>query len=332
MHTRAFLFAAGCTAIGMASMLGQARPVHAQDAYPSRPVVLVLPYAAGGAADIFGRRLAARLTDALGANFVVDAKGGAGGTIGTRFVANAKPDGYTLLLGATGSHVINPLTWATPPFDPLEDFTPIAVLTRQPMVLAVNPALGVETVADLVKMLRSNPGKYTYASAGAGALGHLTAELFLRAAGNLKVGHAPYKGGGPAMVDVMAGHVPFVWEVLGAVLPHQRVGKLKVLAVAGEKRAASLPDVPTTVEAGLKDVIAETNFFLLTPAKTPSPIIEKLSKATAASMADPALQKELEDSAVEAVTDSNPEHARQFIKESLERWRPIVDSLDIKRN
>ena len=136
----------------------------------------------------------------------------------------------------------------------------------------------------------------------------------------------------PHPVDVMAGHVPFVWEVLGAVLPHQRSGKLKVLAVAGEKRAASMPEVPTTGEAGLKQVVAETNFFLFAPAGTPQTVIDKLSKASRYAMADPSMQKEREADAVEAVVDSTPEQAHQFLKGSLERWRPIVDSLNIKRN
>ena len=330
MKRRSLLQATAATAAGL-SAFGWLPRAGAQASYPDRPVVVVLPYAAGGAADLFGRRLAARMSEVLKANFVVEAKGGAGGTIGTQFVANSKPNGYTLLLGATGSHVINPLTWEAAPFSPLGDFIPIALLTRQPMVLAANPGLGVKSVADLVTLLKENPGKYTYASAGAGALGHLTAELFLRAAGGLKAAHAPYKGGSPAMVDVMAGHVPFVWEVLGAVLPHYRSGKLQVLAVAGEQRAPAMPDVPTTAESGLQEVVAETNFFLLAPVGTPTSVIDILSKATSTSMETESFQRQLREDAVEPVTGSSPEKAREFIQQSLDRWRPIVDSLGIKR-
>ncbi len=332
MQRRSFMAFSASAILGSAALATSITPVLADEAYPTRPITMVLPYAAGGPADIFGRQLAARMSQDLGQNIVVEARGGAGGTIGTGYVANADADGYTLLLGATGSHVVNPLTWKDPPFDPIDDFVPIALLTRQPMVLAVNPELGVDTIDELVALLEANPGKYSYASAGTGALGHLTAELFLREAGELDVAHAAYKGGAPALVDVMAGHVPFVWEVLSGVVPHERAGKLKVLAVAGTERSEALPDVPTAAEAGLEAVVAETNFFLLAPAGTPQPIVDRLADVAADAMGDTELQAALEKNSITPVVDSNPAHAEAFIEDSINLWRPVVDSLGLQRN
>ncbi len=304
--------------------------VGAQAAYPERPITVIVPYAAGGALAVFGQRLVLKMGPRLRGNLVVDPRGGAGGLIGTQMVARAKPDGYTLLLAATGSQIISPLTHTEPPFDPLKDFTPIALLTRQPMVLAVHPALPATSLQELISLLKRAPGKYAYASAGTGALGHLTAEMFLRQAGGLDATHVPYKGGGPAITDVIAGNVAFTWEVMSSLVPHHASGKLRIISVAGEKRASALPQVPTAIEGGLPEFVSLTQQFLLAPAGTPSAVVAQLSKAAQASMADPDFQRELAVSGIEAIADSTPATTTQVISKELERWRPVVKAANLR--
>jgi tripartite-type tricarboxylate transporter receptor subunit TctC len=266
----------------------------------------------------------------LGGNLVVDPRGGAGGVIGTQAVARAKPDGYMLLLAATGSQIISPLTHPQPPFDPLKDFTPIALLTRQPMVLAVNPEVPANSLQELIALLRRAPGKYAYASAGTGALGHLTGELFLRQAGNLDVTHVPYKGGGPAITDVIGGNVAYTWEVMSSLIPHHASGKLRIISVADEKRAPAIAQIPTAIEAGLSNFVSLTQQFLLAPAGTPQSVVAQLSKAVQSTMGDPDFRRELTAGGIEPIADSTPASTAQIIGKELDRWRPVVQSLGLR--
>jgi tripartite-type tricarboxylate transporter receptor subunit TctC len=317
----------GLAGAGLLSLTGFAS---AQEKYPDRPIIITVPYAAGGALAVFGQKLALKMGPLLGGSLVVDPKGGAGGVIGTKAVATAKPDGYMLLLAATGSQIISPLTYAQPPFDPVKDLSPIALVTRQPMVLAVNPALKVGSLPALIALLRQSPGKYSYASAGTGALGHLTAEMFLREASNLDAVHVPYKGGGPALTDVMAGNVAFTWEVMSSVLPFHTSGRLKIISVADEKRAPLLPEVATAIESGLGNFVSQTQQFLLAPPGTPSPIITRLSQAVRSAMSDADFQRELVTAGIEPVSDATPASTAEVIKRELDRWRPIVKALDLR--
>lgn len=313
-----------------AGLLGASGLSWAQGSYPDKPIIVVVPYAAGGALAVFGQRLVTKMGPLLGGSMVVDPKGGAGGVIGTKAVVGAKADGHSLLLAATGSQIISPLTYAQAPFDPLRDFTPIALLTRQPMVLAVNPALKVTSLEGLIALFKNSPGKYSYASAGTGALGHLTAELFLREAGSLQVVHVPYKGGAPALTDVMGGQVAFTWEVMSSVLPFHASGRLRIISVADEKRAPLLPDVPTAVESGLTNVVSQTQQFLLAPAGLPAAVTTRLSDAVRRTMSDPDFQRDLINAGIEPVADSTPASTAEVIKRELDRWRPLVKALDLR--
>lgn len=319
MDRRSFLHRLGAAALASASSFARA-----SERYPERAVTMIVPYAAGGALAVFGQKLALKMAPRLGANVLVDPRGGAGGLIGTQAVARANPDGYTLLLAATGSQIISPLAHRQPPFDPLKDFAPIALLTRQPMVLALNPAVPASSLQELIALLRRNPGKYAYASAGSGALGHLTGELFLRQAGDLQATHVPYKGGGPAITDVIAGIVAFTWEVMSSLVPHHASGKLKIISVADAKRAPALPEVPTAIEAGLPGFVSLTQQFLLAPAGTPQPVIARLSGAVQASLAEADFRRELAAAGIEAIADSTPAGTLEIIDRELERWRPVV--------
>jgi tripartite-type tricarboxylate transporter receptor subunit TctC len=318
------------TALAAAGLLGASGSARAQGSYPERTITVVVPYAAGGALAIFGQRLVIKMGPLLGGSMVIDPKGGAGGVIGTKAVVAAKADGHALLLAATGSQIINPLTYSQAPFDPVKDFAPIALVTRQPMVLAVDPDLKITSIEGLVALLKKSPGRYSYASAGIGALGHLTAELFLREAGSLQVVHVPYKGGAPALTDVMAGQVAFTWEVMSSVLPFHTSGRLRIISVADEKRAPLLPEVPTAVESGLTNVVSQTQQFLLAPAGTPAPLVARLSDAVRRAMSDPEFQRDLISAGIEPVADSTPASTAEVIKRELDRWRPLVKTLDLR--
>jgi tripartite-type tricarboxylate transporter receptor subunit TctC len=313
-------------AAGLISVRGLAL---AQEKYPDRPIVIIVPYAAGGALAVFGQRLVARMAPHLGGSLVIDPKGGAGGVIGTKAVASARADGYTLLLAATGSQIISPLTYAHPPFDPVKDFVPIALLTRQPMVLAINPTLNVTSLQGLIALLKQSPNKHSYASAGIGALGHLTGELFLKEAGVQAV-HVPYKGGGPALADVVAGNVAFTWEVMSAVMPFHTTGRLRIISVADDKRAPSLPDVPTAAESGLTNLVAQTQQFLLAPAATPAPVVARLAEAVRRAMSEEEFRRDLIAGGIEPVADSTLVSTGETIRRELDRWRPLVKALDLR--
>jgi tripartite-type tricarboxylate transporter receptor subunit TctC len=273
---------------------------------------------------VLARKLAQRLTPLLGEAVVVENKAGAAGTIGCVEVARAKPDGYTLLMGTTGTHAINPSTMVNPRYDAVRDFAPIALLGTQPFSIAVYPGLPAQTLRELVALAKANPGKYAYASAGAGGIAHLTAELFKLQAGDLDITHVPYKGGGPAMQDVLAGHVQIFSDSFSTTYPQHKVGKLRVLAMTGEKRSASAPDIPTAIEAGVPGLVSSTAGILLAPANTPPAVIDTLYRAVAKALADEGFLKDLEALSIDPVTDAGPEKTAQFIRSEIARWAPII--------
>lgn len=323
------LFGFGLAFITILVLGLQALPVQAQGKYPERPVRLVIPFAPGGGTDIMGRRFANKVAPLLGQNVFVDNRGGAGGTIGTAEVARAKPDGYTLLLGTSSTHAINPSAMDNPPYDPVKDFVPIAVVGIIPMVIAVHPIVA-GSLQDLIKRVRGNPGKYSYGSAGMGSINHLTGELFKKQAGRLDIVHVPYKGAGAALVDLIAGQIPIAIVTVSSATALHRSGKVRVLATFGEKRSNAAPDIPTAVELGVPEMLGYTFNVLLAPAGAPKPIVDQLHQATMKVMSDAAFQKDLEGLSIEPVTDSNPEKATQFIKDELAKWAPIIKATGTK--
>ena len=304
-------------------------PLHAQAKYPERSIRLVIPFAPGGNTDIVGRRFGAKITPLLGQQVVIDNKGGAGGTIGTAEVAHAKPDGYTLLIGTSSTHAINPSAMDNPPYDPVKDFAPVAVLGIIPMAIAVHPSVA-KSLQELIRRVRTTPGKYSYGSSGTGGINHLAGELFKKQAGGLDIVHVPYRSSGQSIQDVVAGQIPVVSTTFSAAVAHHRSGKLRILAVFSEKRSNVEPGVPTAIELGVPGMLAYTFNILFAPAGTPRPIIDRLHQVTMKVMSDEAFQKDLESLTIEPVTDSNPEKTTQFIKDELAKWAPIIKATGTK--
>lgn len=313
---------------GLALGLAQA-PVQAQGKYPERAIRLVIPFAPGGNTDILGRRFGAKITPVLGQQVVIDNKSGAGGTIGGAEVARAKPDGYTLLIGTSSTHAINPSATDNPPYDPVKDFAPIAVLGIIPMAIAVHPSVA-KSLQELIKRVRANPGKYSYGSTGMGGINHLAGELFKKQAGGLDIVHVPYRSSGQSIQELVGGQIPIVSATFSSAVLQHRSGKLRILAVFSEKRSNTEPSVPTAIELGVPEMLAYTFNVFLAPAGTPKPVIEQLHQATMKVMSDAAFQKDLEGLTIEPVTDSDPEKAARFIRDELAKWAPIIRATGTK--
>jgi tripartite-type tricarboxylate transporter receptor subunit TctC len=303
--------------------------VRADTKYPDRTIRLVVPFPAGGATDIVGRMFADKLTHQLGQTVIVDNKSGASGSIGANEVKNAKPDGYTLLVATSSTHAINPTAFVHRPYDPIKDFTPISSICVNPLVFFTNPSLP-PTVGEVVQLMKQNPGKYSYGSAGIGSIVHLAAEYLKYSVGGMDVLHVPYKGGAPAIQDLMAGNVAWTFETFSTTLPLHRSGKLRILAFCHSKRAAIAPEIPTMIEAGVKDYEAYTFSLILGPAGMPQNVIDTLDKASRQAMADPTTIKFLEGNAAIPTPDTTPERTAQFIKDELAKWAPVIRAADVK--
>lgn len=308
-----------------------ATPLLAQEHYPSRPVSLVVGFSAGGQSDILGRKLAARLGSLIGGNIVVVNKDGASSTIGVRFAAEAKPDGYTLLLGGCSGMIMAPLSMKVT-YDPIKDFRSIAMITRQSSAIAVHPSVPANNLRELVALIKANPDKYTYATSGVGGSDHLTAELFAQTAGDLKMLQIPYRGGAPAMSAVIGGQVPLVFTALSGIVPTWKAGQIRLLAVTSTKRTASAPEIPTAEESGVPGMVAESCNFLTAPAKTPAPIIEALRVAMVKLMADPSFQAELVAMGSDPVPESTPESTDKYIAAEITKWKQVVAKAKITPN
>ena len=295
----------------------------AQGKYPERAVRVVIPFAPGGNTDIMGRRFAAKLTPLIGQNVIVDNKGGAGGNIGAAEVARAKADGYTLLIGTSSTHALNPLTMENMPYDPIRDFSPVAVLGVSHMVIAVHPTVA-STLPDLVKRIKAAPGKYAYGSSGMRTNIHLTGELFIRQVGGIDLVHVPYKGGGQAVQETIAGQVPIVMTAISSATPYHHSGKLRILAVFADRRSRALPEVPTAIELGVPGMLSSSLNVLFGPAGTPRAIVDTLQQATMTVVRDASFQKDLDSFGMDAVADGTPERAAQLIRDEMAKWTPIV--------
>jgi tripartite-type tricarboxylate transporter receptor subunit TctC len=316
---------------------GLTLPAAAQSTWPNKPIRIIVPFTPSGTTDILARSLAPELQKALGVAVVVDNKPGAGGNIGSAEVAKAAPDGYTLLMGTVGTHAINAALYPKLPFDPVKDFSPISLVASVPNVLVVNPAraeqYGIRNVADLARFSRANPDKLNMASSGNGTSIHLSGELFKTMTGGGMV-HSPYKGSGPALIDLMGGNVDLMFDNLPSAMPHIKSGKLKALAVTTAQRSAALPDLPTVAEAGpddgsLKGYEASSWFGLLAPAGTPVDIINRLHHETAKALATPALKERLLAQGALPGGNSPAEFARMIDDESR-KWARVVKASGAK--
>lgn len=311
------------------ALTASAPHVHAQSKYPDRAIRLIIPYAPGGATDIMGRKYAARVSPLLGQNLVVDNKAGANGVIGTTEAARAKPDGYTLLVGTSSTHALNPTAMENPPYDPVKDFMPIAVLGIVPIVIAVHPGVPAKTLQELIAVVKKNPKKYSYGSSGFGSINHLAGELLQKQIPGFVMQHVPYKGSGPSAIDLIAGQIPLLVSTFSSVSTHYKAGKLRILAVFSETRMAANPEIPTALESGVAGMLAYTYSIICAPAGTPQSVIDTLSRATAQVILDKSFQNESRDLGFESV-DSNPEKASRFIREELARWAPIIKATGAK--
>jgi tripartite-type tricarboxylate transporter receptor subunit TctC len=282
----------------------------------------VVPFPAGGSTDLVARVVAERMGKELGQSIIVENRGGAGGNIGSAAVAKADPDGYTILMGTVATHALNPALYRKMPYDAVADFAPVALLVVVPNVLVVNPDFPAKNVQELIALLKEKPGEYSYASSGNGTPLHLSGELFKSMAG-VDMVHIPYKGAGPALIDVMGGHVPIMFDNLPSSTEHIRAGKLRGLAVTTAERAPSMPDLPTIAESGLPGYETYTWNALFAPAGTPKDVIDRLNAAANAAVADPDVQAKLKD--VGAVPKgSTPEELASHVQAELAKWAPVV--------
>jgi tripartite-type tricarboxylate transporter receptor subunit TctC len=296
---------------------------HAAD-YPDHNITVIVPFPPGGASDVTARLVTSKLSDLLGQTVVIDNRGGANGTIGAVALKQAKPDGYTFLIGSIGVFGINPALFKDLRYDPLKDFDLLSVLVRTPNVLVATPDFPANTVAELIAYLKKNPGKVTFASSGNGSSDHLTAALFWQKTGTTGI-HVPYKGGGPAINDLAAGHANVSFQNLGAVAQQIKAGRLKALAVTSGKRTSVLPDVPTMAEAGVKDLGVYSWQAAAAPKGLPPAIKAKLEADLAASANAPDVKAQLEAIGFEVVAN-NGEQFSKFLGEEIARWKNVIET------
>ena len=322
---RATLAALFGLALALTLALGGA--AQAQNNYPDKPIHFVVPYPPGGGTDVIARIVVERFQAALGQTVIIDNKGGAGGSIGSDLVAKAAPDGYTVLF-TLSSHTINPAILQKLTFDTVRDFEPVGMVASLPQLLAVNNDLPVKTVAELIALARAKPDSLSFASVGNGSPGHLAGELLKLRTGT-KMTHIPYRGGGPAVTDVMGGQVPLLWVSIPAAAQFVKTGKLRALAVSTVKRSAAFPDVPTLQEAGIKDFEVDSWYAMFVPAKTPRAIIDKLNKALNTVVAEPAIREKLLAQGAEGV-GGTPEALAAVVAAELPRWAKLAKDANIK--
>ncbi|QNK67213.1 tripartite tricarboxylate transporter substrate binding protein [Variovorax sp. PAMC26660] len=291
------------------------------EGYPERPVTIVVPYPAGGSADILARTVGQKLSVQLEQPVIVENRAGAGTAIGARFVAEAKPDGYTLLLGTVSSQAINP-AMSKVGYDPVKDFVPVSALASIPFVLVANPSVSYVSVGDLIAAARQGPGSIGYASAGPGTSNHLAGEM-LASAAKIKLLHVPYKGSAPALADVLAGHVPLMFDLQTTSLPNIATRKLKALAVTSSQRSPLLPGVPTVAESGLPGFEVSAWFGVFAPARVPAPVLKKLSAAMARVLEDPALAQRLRDLGAEPDA-RNAAQFSAYVAEEAGKYAAVV--------
>ena len=292
-------------------------------AYPDRPVTIIVPFPPGGSTDMVARAIAPKLQEKLGQPFVIDNRAGATGAIGATAVKNAAPDGYTFMVASIGVYAVNPFIQKKLQYDPVKDLDPITVAVRAPNVLVTRPDFPASSVPELVALLKKSPDKITFASSGAGSSDHLTAALFWQKSGTSGI-HVPYKGGAPAITDLIGGHADVSFQNINAVINHIKAGKLKVLAVTGDKRSPLLPQVPTLAEAGVQGVNVFSWQAIAGPKGMPADVKAKLHDAIVAALNDPENRKRMEEIGLEIVANT-PDQMAKFQAEELARWKQVIE-------
>jgi tripartite-type tricarboxylate transporter receptor subunit TctC len=312
----------------LAILTGVGLPVAAQTPWPTKPITYVVPFAPGGNTDTLARLIGQKLSVALGQPVVIDNKPGAGGNIGSDFVAKAKPDGYTILGGTISSHAINPSIYPKMPYDAVKSFEPVILIGSGPLVLAVGANTPYKSLQDVIAAAKAKPGDIAFASAGNGTSPHLAGEL-LKSLSQANLMHVPYKGSGPAVTDVVAGQVPLIFDTLLVVGSHVKAGKLRALAVASPKRMNSLPDVPTGAEGGVPGFEVGTWQAIFAPAGTPKEIVNRLNTEVATILKQPDIVARLADLGLEPGAGS-PEQLGELQKAEISKWAKVVKDADIK--
>ncbi len=329
-QTRRHLALGFIAALGLLSALS---PAHAQTAWPSKPVKIVVPFAPGGTTDILARAVAPELSKAFGQTFFVENKAGAGGNLGADVVAKSPADGYTLLMGTVGTHGINKALYDKMPFDPVKDFAPITLVAAVPNVMIMNTekarSMGINNVMDFIKYAKAHPAQLNMASSGNGTSIHLAGELFKSMSGTFML-HFPYRGSSPALLDMLAGNMDVMFDNLPSSMQHIKSGKLKALAVTSSQRSAALPDVPTIEEAAkLKGFEASSWFGLLAPAGTPNDVVLRIQQETAKALNTPAIKEKM--LAQGAIPSGNtPQEFAKLIDSEIRKWAQVVKASGAK--
>jgi tripartite-type tricarboxylate transporter receptor subunit TctC len=304
-------------------------PLAAQQ-YPERAVTVVVPFTPGGSSDITARTVAAKMQEALGQSFVIDNKPGANGGLGGKYVATSKPDGYTLFVGSIGVFAINPVLYKDLGYDPRKDYDLLSVAVRTPNALVVRPGFPANNVAELIDYLKKNPNRVSFGSSGTGSSDHLTAALFWQKTGTTGI-HVPYKGGSAAQMDIIAGNCDMSFQNLGAITQYVKAGKMKILAVTGDKRDPAVPDVPTLTEAGVPGIAVYSWQAFVAPKGLPANVKARLQPALIAAIKHPDVVKKFNDQGFEVVGNS-PEEFTKFLNEEIARWKQVVDAGGIRQS
>jgi tripartite-type tricarboxylate transporter receptor subunit TctC len=318
-----WISALAAVALAMASGLASAQ------GFPNKPIRMIVPYPPGGPTDVQARVVAQKLGDLLGQPVVIENRAGAGGMLGSKVVATAEPDGYTLLMGASGPQALGPLMAKEPPYDPVKDFTPISLVSYSPLMLVLHPKVQAKSVKELIELAKSKPGGLNYGSFGNGTMAHLAGELFKTMA-NVSIEHVPYKGSAPAVAALLGGEIDLMFDTVITALPHVKAGKLNALAVTKGSRSDAAPDVPTVAEAALPGFEAVSWIGLMGPAGMPREATERLSSAMVKALADPSVRERLQQAGAEPVGSDAATFASKM-KSELSRWEPVVKAAGLYR-
>jgi tripartite-type tricarboxylate transporter receptor subunit TctC len=316
-----------CLIVASLTTLCAPAGVSAQGGYPGRPVRLVVPFPAGGGTDIFARLIGRKLSDAMGQQFVIDNRPGASGIIGCEQVAKSPPDGYTLIMGTTGTHSTNPAVFRKLPYDPLKDFAPISLVAESPFVLLVHPSLPVKNVRELIALAKREPGKLTYGSSGIGSSAHLGFALFNFMAG-INTLHVPYKGLPPATADTIAGNLTMTWDSITASSPFIKAGRIRALGIGSAKRSALLPELPTISEAGLPGYELGSWYGMFAPASTPADIVQQLHGETVKALAANGMKDQFAALGAEPI-GSKPEEFTAVVQRDLAKWAKVARDANV---
>jgi len=326
MKTRTFILG---VAMALAALTISVNAPAQTGSYPDRPVRFIVPVAPGGGTDLIARQIAQKLGDSWGQTVVVDNRGGAGGTLGSGIASKAMPDGYTMLLTSLG-FAINATLYRKLPYDPLRDFATVSLAASQPNLLVINPSVPAKSVRELIALAKSKPGSVTFASGGTGSSSHFSSELFRLMAG-VDIVHVPYKGTGPAMIELIAGQVQMLITPMAQVMPYVTAGKLKALAVTGAKRSTLAPNVPTMAEAGVPGYEFNTWYGILVPAGTPKAIITKMNLGIRAALQNEEVLKRFAAGGLEA-TPSTPEEFNRYLRAEIAKWAKVIKEAKLQAN